>query len=165
MDNSKEIIKLMLEKYWAGESTLEHEAQLSAYFTSQNVEEELKVYIPLFSFFNEEKKQSIHLEDKIMAKIESSTVTTSANTTKVIRLNWQRAVAIAASLLLVITIGFNTYRSQQQIKVAQLDTFESPEQALAQTKAALLYLSSRMNKGANKATLSISKTKSLDIIN
>jgi hypothetical protein len=168
MDNSKRHINLLLEKYWEGESTLAEEAQLTAYFTSLHVEEEFKVYAPLFTYFYKERQLTVDLEDEIMEKIQEVQSTSVPIRSNIIRLSWQKVVALAASLLLVITIGFNTYKSQLQqrrVTLAQMDTFESPEQALAQTKAALFFLSSRMNKATDKAAASISKTKSLDIIN
>jgi hypothetical protein len=48
-------IQALLEKYWAGESTLEEERQLKGYFASGNVDERLRQYSPLFQAFREEK--------------------------------------------------------------------------------------------------------------
>jgi hypothetical protein len=163
MDSSKENIKQLLDKYWAGETSLTEESQLSSYFTSGKVDEEFKAYAPLFAFFAEERNLTIDIEDDIIAKIEAA-----KPEAKIISFNWRRAIAVAASLLLVISLGILTYRNQEhkkQVDLAQLDTFESPEQALEQTKAALQFLSTKMNKATDKAAKTISKTKSLDIIN
>ena len=47
-------IEDLLDKYFEGETSAEEERKLRAYFTSGRVAEELKVYIPLFTYFEEE---------------------------------------------------------------------------------------------------------------
>ncbi|MEP7321072.1 MAG: hypothetical protein ABI761_04095 [Saprospiraceae bacterium] len=167
MDISKENIKLLLDKYWAGDTSLEEETTLTTYFTTLNNYEEFKAYATLFIFFNEERKQTIDLEDIILSKISMQPAVLKKPEGKVIRMNWQKVSAIAASILVIITLGIGVFQTQlkQKQSLAQLDTFDSPEKALEQTKAALLFLSSRMNKGTNKAAKSISKTETLNILN
>ena len=140
----------------------------------------LKTFQPLFDYFKNEKGISIDLSDEVMSKInavEQKVAPVAKPVTRIISLGWQRAVAIAASLLLVLTLGINIYQNQKSASTEMITmdtftihknssfTFQSPEQALEQTKAALLYLSNRMNKATDKATLSISKTAPLDLIN
>ena len=170
MDNSNEYIKALLDKYWEGDTSLEEELQLHLYFNQSKVDPALKTFQPLFDYFKNEKGISIDLSDEVMSKInavEQKVAPVAKRVTSIISLGWQRAVAIAASLLLVLTLGINIYQNQKSAstEMITMDTFQSPEQALEQTKAALLYLSNRMNKATDKATLSISKTAPLDLIN
>ena len=168
MDNSNEYIKALLDKYWEGDTSLEEELQLHLYFNQSKVDPALKTFQPLFDYFKNEKGISIDLSDEVMSKInavEQKVAPVAKPVTRIISLGWQRAVAIAASLLLVLTLGINIYQNQKSAstEMITMDTFQSPEQALEQTKAALLYLSNRMNKATDKATLSISKTAPLDL--
>jgi len=162
MNNSKEYIKQLLDKYWAGESTLEDEKNLAAYFHAGQVDEAFKAFQPLFDYFDQERQVTIDLEDQIMDRILHP-----RSEAKIVRPTWKRALAVAASLILLVTAGIGTYRYQhsQKDQLAIRDTFESPEEALEQTKAALLYLSNRMNRVADQTTKSLEKTENLDILN
>ncbi len=163
MDSFKENIKMLLDKYWAGESSLEEETTLLNYFNQSVVDEEFKVFQPLFNYFERERSTTVDLEDQVMERIQKQKLVT-----KVISMQWKQMVALAASFLLLLSLGifmYQTNKSQQEKQIVMTDTFQSPEEALAQTKAALLYLSNRMNKAADKATKSISKTENLNILN
>lgn len=162
MNNSKKYINQLLDKYWAGETTLEDEKILAAYFNTGQVDEDFKPFKPLFEYFDQQRQVSVDLEDQVMERIRSKRIET-----KVIRLTWKRALAVAASLILLVTAGISTYRYQLSKKdtLVMQDTFESPEEALEQTKAALLYLSNRMNRVADQTTKSLEKTENLDILN
>lgn len=48
-------IQAILEKYWEGESSIEEERQLKAYFASGTVDEQLRKYAPMFQAFREEQ--------------------------------------------------------------------------------------------------------------
>lgn len=50
-------MKALLEKYFEGETSLE--AQLRAYFNGGAVDDELRVYQPLFQHVNKEQEQSL----------------------------------------------------------------------------------------------------------
>jgi hypothetical protein len=50
-----EQIHILLEKYWEGETTLEEERMLKAYFSSGDVAESLRTYVPLFQTLQAEK--------------------------------------------------------------------------------------------------------------
>ena len=47
-------IDKLLDKYWNGESSLQDEKDLRAYFLSDSVDEEYQDLIPLFSYFEAE---------------------------------------------------------------------------------------------------------------
>ena len=65
-------MKNLIEKYFKGETSLQEEAELKAYFLSGNVEETLLEYQPLFQFFEKEKMQgiSVNFEEKFFEKME-----------------------------------------------------------------------------------------------
>ncbi len=162
MDNSKTTIKRLLDNFWAGDSTLEDEIALHSYFNQADIDEEFKVFEPLFRYYASERSMSINLEEEIMSKISNR-----PTNARIISIGWRKVVAIAASFMLLLTVGIGLYRQNTSnlATIAMSDTFQTPEEALEQTKAALLYLSSRMNKATDKATKSISKTQNLNILN
>jgi len=162
MDNSKEYIRQLLEKYWSSESTLEEEHTLASYFNQLAVDKEFEAFKPLFNYFDEQRKVSIDLEDQIMSRIAQS-----ESKGKVIHMPWRRVISIAATILLILSvpIAISQYRQHNKQALVITDTYQTPEEALEQTKAALLYLSRRMNKASEQATKSLSKTQSLNILN
>ncbi|MFV0419708.1 MAG: hypothetical protein ACK5KT_13385 [Dysgonomonas sp.] len=60
--NMKNIDEL-LEKYFEGETSIEEEKLLRNYFRQENIDEQHKIYAPLFNFFSEERKE-IAIEKK-----------------------------------------------------------------------------------------------------
>lgn len=152
----------LLEKYWAGETTLEDEQILNLYFNQTVLEAHHKELIPYFNYLKTERNISIDVTDQVMQKIKMPVAQP-----KVIQLGWRRIISVAASILLVLSISLAVFQYQQIKKpeISPLDTYQSPEEALEQTKAALAYLSARMNRGTDKAVNGIIMTETLEIIN
>lgn len=166
MDNSKKNIDDLLEKYWSGETSIREENDLKTYFSGKRVADHHKQFAPLFTFFSEEASlKEIDVSDQVMQKINTS------DRPKIIPIsNWRKIISIAASLLLLLSVSFGWYQYTSQLHHNRLvaiseDTFNSPEEALAQTKAALEFMSSHFNKGSEKAEQSITKTTNLNILN
>ena len=155
-------IDSLLEKYWAGDSSLEDEQILHLYFSQNNIAPNHKELVPFFTYLKNEKAVSIDVTDTVMKKINTLPVET-----KVIQLGWRRIISIAASIALVLSVSLAVFQYQQlkKTELTSMDTYQTPEEALEQTKAALAYLSARMNRGTDKALDGISKTKTLEIIN
>ena len=151
-------IRGILEKYWEGESTLEEEKELRSYFASSQVSEEFAPFIPLFTYFDEE--QHVQMESEIAEpkpKAEG----------RIVNLKW--VINVAASIAIFVAMFFinkqvNHKDSAQQY--AYHDTYQTPEEALAEVKQALLYVSAKMNKGVSTTTNSLEKMEPLsEIIN
>ena len=51
--------KALVEKYWEGETNLEEEKVLKAYFNGDKIAEELLPYKPMFRYFEVAKKQTL----------------------------------------------------------------------------------------------------------
>lgn len=68
--NGAESVNLLLEKYFEGESSLDEEKSLKAYFASGNVEEAHLVYAELFSCYKEESTITYKVEDSINLLLE-----------------------------------------------------------------------------------------------
>jgi hypothetical protein len=102
--NKTNEIKKMLDAYFAGETTQEQEESLRIYFTSADVEEELKQYQPLFVYFANErdKLQNKRLNDK------------SPKPHKHRRKTWLYAAACAACAAILLAVFLPNKRTNPQ---------------------------------------------------
>ncbi|GHV12038.1 hypothetical protein FACS1894162_7880 [Bacteroidia bacterium] len=101
-------IKQLLERYWQCETSLEEETTLRAFFSGQEIPEELKQYQALFAW---EKKQK---------NITANKANIFAQPKKTIKIAFYPLLKIAASVLIVATFGISVYTYYQQEK--RLDT-------------------------------------------
>lgn len=83
-------IEALLERYWEGETTLEEERTLKAYFASGDVDKRLRAVAPLFQALREE--QTVRYEKTKVAPL------------KPVHFSWQK-LAAAASVALLIAAG------------------------------------------------------------
>jgi len=113
-------IERLLEKYLEATTTLQEEALLKNYFTSDNVALHLQEYQGMFQYF------SINKEERFTKSIRLET--------KSKKRKW---IGLAASVaLLAGIIGTNMYQENQEAK-----------QAYADTQHALQLIAKQMNKG------------------
>lgn len=157
-------MKALLEKYFAGNTTLEEEAKLQAYFRSGQVEEELKQYQPLFQLFDHEREVTVSddFDKKLQAKLDSPA--------KVVRLrSWQRTLLRVAAVGAVLLASYFAFRSMQPAPEAPVATtidwskYEITDEQLAleETKKALRLVSAKLNKGKRKTIEEVSKTEKI----
>ncbi len=139
--------KRLLEKYWAGETTLAEEKALKNYFNSGNVAEELMPYANTFQYFTIAQKQTLETPVTTLLQAEKQPLI-PVRTAKIFYLR-----RIAAAVLLLLTIGFGYQKINQPTKAERLATYwaskeiKDPKLAMAKTKAALLLFSQKLNDG------------------
>lgn len=130
-------IKILLERFYDGQTTEEEENILRNYFDSDEVASELETEK---AFFNQlpmtdglEQRLSNHIDE--LAKKEKPARQTS--------IRW--IAGIAASMLLLISAGlyFGTNRPDPFYQ----DTYDTPEEAYATTEKAITLLATNVNKG------------------
>lgn len=130
-------IKHLLDKYEAGETSLQEEGVLRAYFTQEVIHPELESYQILFTFFNESQK-------------ELSEVTFKAPK-KSFKLQWSVAAASVVLLISMFTL-FNPGKTS-------LDALSAEDRVVyEETLEALELLSVNFNKG-------IAQTSKVSLIN
>ena len=113
-------IEKLLEKYLEATTTLQEEALLKNYFTSNNVAPHLQEYQGMFQYF------SISKEERFTKNIRLET--------KSQKRKW---IGLAASVALLVGIfGVNNYQEKQKTK-----------QAFADTQHTLQLIAKQMNKG------------------
>ena len=116
----------LLEKYLEGETSVQEENKLRAYFTSRDVAAHLEEYIPLFSYFEVARNEKFPRKNKFYEgrkKVYS----------------W---IGVAASLLILIGIF-----TQHERNISEFGSYEDPELAMQKTKEALNMVSQLMNTG------------------
>ena len=132
----------LLKKYWEGETSIAEEKELQQFFTYSEVPTHLLPYREIFVAREITLNPDLGLDfdQEILAKIEP--------VEKTFRWNFVRIAAIG--LVLIITaIGLFKLdeTSQQPVVVSQEDTYQNPEEALAETKKAFAMISVAFNKG------------------
>ena len=102
-------INQLLDRYWKGETSLEEEEILRAFFSQDELPAELKPYQALFSYEMGEAKQETLGDDfdqKMMAKIEDE-YTKEPNKAKVVSLTerLKPLFKAAAVVAIILTLG------------------------------------------------------------
>ena len=149
-----EEIYRLLEKYWTGETSLEEELALKAFFSGDSIPEELRRYQPLFLW----KTKQSQLKGPQIPETKLY---------KAVRFQWYSFLKAVASVLLLLTLGIGFYTHYQQEK--QLDkifseTYSDPEDALRETKNVIGKISSILNLAKDKR-IEAQKLDSLEQIN
>ena len=133
-------INILLQKYFDAETTIDEENELITYFTSGEVDENLKMYVPIFSGIKElsDEEEVPSLGDDLMNYILESEHKEKLR----YRWMWQIVTGVAASVILVM-LAVNFYSSQNQWK----DTFTDPKQAYSEASKTLEFVAGKYNKG------------------
>jgi len=154
----KQTINAFLEKYWAGESSLEEEQSLREYFSAGNIETEHKEAAVLFGVFNTERDI---VADKAVKDLLPQIPSTPK--AKIRHFTWTR---IAASVMLIFTMlaGWNYFTAPQNNQTAAVEEISDPEEAYRVTMEALAYLSNKYDKGA-KPLQTLKKVDATNILN
>ncbi len=155
-------IENMLERYFAGETSLQEEAQLRSYFQQAEIDPQLETYRPLFNFFVDEKAGTT--SEDFDQRWEAPPIRQAKM--RMLR-PFVRWASIAA--MIVLSIGAWWWLSPSTIgdppPTAAIDwsQFEpdNEEEALQLTKAALLRTSTQLNLGAKQAAQQLRAVKKL----
>jgi hypothetical protein len=134
-------IKQLLQIYFNGESSLENERKLEAYFQSDEVAKELTEYAEFFGGISE---LTIDVDDSCIEEDVMDFILENEHKEKTKYLGmWKMVTGIAASIIIVLG-GFLFYQQQQK---PYNDTFENPEQAYAYAQHTLQFVSGKYSKG------------------
>ena len=161
MDYNQHNIDRLLERYWAGETSMDEERLLKQYFRFGNVDEKHKAFSDIFTLADErDRTVSESFDTALLDKITETKVVTMRPR----RYLWM-GVAAACVIALFATVAIQLMKlDEQQLVEEETKTqfelaLESDPEALKawnETRAALVGLSNRMNKGQEK-TLHFSK--------
>ncbi|MEK6478897.1 HEAT repeat domain-containing protein [Catalinimonas sp. 4WD22] len=151
-------IKLLLEKFYEGETSLSEESQLRSVFESAEIPEELKREMPFFSGLSElreEKEEDFFMPDRFLQKINQEEE-------KVIRqksLPLQRLIGIAASIALLL-VGFGGGILYEKETTPSLEV-SSLKEEVGEMKRMLMF--NQLNQvSASDRIMAVNAAKSMD---
>ncbi len=143
--NSKKVEGL-LEKYWAGETNLQEEEALKAFFASEGLLHKDAAYFNYLQRKSMDDPLDKSFDEAILNKLNQNS---STSRPKVISFNYW---LVAASLALILSFGVilknEIFMTEAPPPIVQADTFDDPEKAFEETKKALLFLSSKLNESS-----------------
>ena len=177
-------INALIEKYFAGETSLEDEKLLRGYFNGSDVDARLASYAPLFQFF-EKEKTVVFSADKL-PKFEERQVQAIQNqpfSFKILngseipilsglRGGYFWKIAATLAFLVVSSVAIFKVFEPKATPIAQhrgakmiiLDGDDDPEEALAKVNEALALVSKKMKKGTDETTDGLLKLKNATTI-
>jgi transcriptional accessory protein Tex/SPT6 len=128
-------LETLIKKYWDCETSLEEEERLREWFRTHEVPERFKETAKLFSYFDEQKQKAPgeRFDKQITAKLNAS-----PTKGKVVGL-WQMGLRIAAGIAVVVAAIF--FVRQELIDKHEIAEINDPQQALEETKKALMMIS------------------------
>ena len=154
-------IKKLLDKYWEGETSVEEEASLKAYFNGGNVADDLKSYQPFFQHFSQAQSMATPagFDEKLIQALEQAPQEEPVKVRKrFVMQSWLRVAALVLLTLGVYQLMFDASITKNDQLVWE-DTYEDPEQAYRETLDALKLVSKKMNKGKKETSKGLFKMK------
>ncbi|MFV0592823.1 MAG: hypothetical protein ACK5M7_15675 [Draconibacterium sp.] len=138
---STEEVKILLQRYFNGESTDADERTLEEYFQLEEIAEEVAEYAEFFGGISElaNLADDSSIEDDVMDYILENEHREKTR----YRSMWKVVTGIAASVIIVLG-GFLFYQEQQK---PFEDTFKNPDEAYAYASKTLEFISGKYNKG------------------
>lgn len=136
-------IKILLDKYYEGETSRDEEKILKDYFTGSDVDESLHEHAPVFAYFKAEGKikSGADLEDKILEKLDGAVIIPFYKN----RTFWTYFAGIAATLLFLFTFVFESQfnkKTENQIAGSSYSK-QDAQMAYKQTRITLAYVSGK----------------------
>lgn len=124
-------IEKLIEKYFEGATTLAEEKELKAYFSSDNVAPSLEQYKSLFGYTAQAKQEKF----------------SGVLPLKVQKRNTVLWLSVAASVVVLLGVGFFTFNHYSQPVSEDFGTYDDPEAAFRETQKALEMISQSVNEG------------------
>lgn len=165
MNTTAQNISHLLDKYWEGMTSSEEEKELQAYFNSGNVAEHLKSFQPYFGFFQQEKEVqfSAAATEQLVARLQEKSSSGNGRIISLLPNLWKFAAAAVILLGVAVMVPqWAGYGHQNAIALKE-DSYEDPEKAYEEVKAALMLVSNKMKKGTSVADKNLGKLKKASI--
>ena len=140
------IAKVLIDKYWKGLLSVVEEKWLKAHHAEQDDKTLEAAYFKYLREKSAEGMDDPEFDKAILAKING---TTTRKSRQFSWMNWRVAAVVA--LLFAASITFKIGWMNDPLppnKVVTVDTYQDPEEALEETKKALLFISTQLNKSS-----------------
>lgn len=150
-------IKTLLHSFYEGETSQEEEKALYEFFSGENIPEDMisekRIFLKLYA--GQQNDMPLHLEEKLSTLIDNlergednKSKPHIVSPIKLTNKSWRWAMSIAASILIVLSVGIFAYFGNNSSKSPMLvDTYSNPEDAYLETQRTLLLVSGKLNKG------------------
>ena len=146
-------VELLLERYWNCVSTVEEENELKALLSSNDIPAELKDSAALFRYF--EQQQQATLDEKFTREIVAKIKHQQPPVVMKINRNIRNYMRVAAAVLVILAASFvfrmEFWQGEKPTMLLVEDTFQTPEEAYAETKKAFMLIAEKMNSGRKQA--------------
>lgn len=148
-------IEKLLEKYWDCTSTREEEEELRRFFTESSLPAHLLPWKAVFEYQQEEREEGLddtfdcRILDKIAGRREKKMG------------RWKFYLRIAAMIVIMFGAGMLILQSKTRVNPWDTDTYESPEQALAEVRKTLCFVSGKMNQGQKIIEANVEKMETI----
>ena len=146
-------VEILLERYWNCVSTVEEENELKLLFNSNDVPDELKDSATLFKYFEQQKQTT--LDDKFSEEIIEKIKLQKPPVVRKINSRFRNYMRVAAAVLVILAASFvfrmEFWQGEKPKLLLVEDTFQTPEEAYAETKKAFLLIAEKMNSGRKQA--------------
>lgn len=145
-------INTLLAKYWDGETTLEEERMLKDYFNSGAVDPRLQHEAAWFQGLRAEQQVRMPAKE---VKLHAPWYRGGYR--------WAAAAVLALFVAIAVVWRVQDYRAEQEAIALQQkleqDTYEDPQKAAEEIKAALALVSRKLNKGKKTANEGLKKVQ------
>lgn len=163
-------VEQLLERYWQCETSLEEEAQLRLFFSSEEVSAHLLRYKDLFVY--QQVQQEVGLSDdfdtRVLAQVEVPVVKARRLTLVGRFMPLFKAAAVIAVMLSLGNVAQHTFFADEALDYnydAYTDTYDDPEVAYKEVSSALMMLSEGINKSQDQLIAdSVSATKTVEMM-
>ncbi len=150
-------VKALLDKYFAGDSSLQEEQQLQEYFSGTHVDaslmEEKVFFLATYDMQRlpeTDEKVEQQLRGKLSHLIDGWNMVEKTSVRSVRRVDLRWIAGIAASLAILFSFGYFLNNHQRETSVAMHDTYTDPRDAAVEAQKALMKFSVDLNKGLDK---------------
>ncbi len=148
-------VKALLEKYWAGESSLEEEQWLKAYFNQPDLPVDLAPFHPLFQYLEGARHITMPTPIKSIAAGKNNTEKACPKRRILPTVFWRSAAAVF--LIICSVLVYQNINPTTNTQIVVEDTFETPQEAYQKTKEMLMLVSRKMNSGTDRVVSSMQK--------
>lgn len=158
-------IEILLEKFYAGESSVDEEKKIAEFLFSEDLPEKFLPDRKVFEALNENGMDvPSDSSQKIESLIDSFSEETSSRRPKIRSIKYW-TVGIAASLALIFAVNM-FQKSNKEETTLLVDTYETSDEAYKATMEALQLFSENFSKGTQAVEKANTKfQKAQDIIN
>lgn len=150
-------IKLLLGKFYKGETTSDEELNLRNYFCGDDVDaclsEEKEFFIACQKAFcppDIDKDTFTSLNKNLSKHIDQWNMIEKVSQRKARTISLRWIAGVAASLLIIFFFSFYINNYHQKTEQAKQNTYSNPQDAYAETQRALMKFSLSLNNGLDK---------------